>query len=61
VLKRDKNYLRQGNTDELQADVTLIQQIEIQLEKREPTSTNLEEAVDEFFTYLDDEIDETLS
>ena len=57
-LRRD---LRKGNIDQLDADLAEVKRLEKEVNKKEEIASNLEEDVDEFFAYLEDEIDETLS
>lgn len=57
-LRRDLMFNR---TDELTADVEAIQNLEAKLEKQENHTAWIKEDVDEFFAYLDEEIDETIA
>lgn len=57
-LRRDLLFNR---SDELTADAEAIQNLESKLEKQENHTAWIKEDVDEFFAYLDEEIDETLA
>lgn len=57
-LRKD---LRQDNASELAADIQRIETLTKQLEKEDQKTIALEQDVEEFFAYLDEEIDETLA